>query len=86
MNIDFCRLIWLIDLTSAKEYLEEAVSENFVGLPEATEKEAASEVFIIWFVSQDIILLLYAYPKSEQDDLTPEQLKQLKRIVEKEYT
>jgi hypothetical protein len=38
-----------------------------------------------WVVSQDIILLLYAYPKSEQDDLTPEQLKQLKRIVEKEY-
>jgi hypothetical protein len=39
-----------------------------------------------WFVSQDIILLLYAYPKSEQDDLTPIQLKQLKKIVEKEYT
>ncbi len=39
-----------------------------------------------WFVSQDIILLLYAYPKNEQDDLTPEQLKQLKKIVEKEYT
>lgn len=39
-----------------------------------------------WFVSQDIILLLYAYPKSEQDDLTQEQLKQLKKIVEKEYT
>ena len=38
-----------------------------------------------WFVSQDIILLLYAYPKSEQDDLTPEQPKQLKKIVEKEY-
>ena len=39
-----------------------------------------------WFVSQDIILLLYAYPKSDQDDLTPEQLKQLKKIVEREYT
>jgi hypothetical protein len=39
-----------------------------------------------WFVSQDIILLLYAYPKNERDDLTPEQLKQLKKIVEKEYT
>jgi hypothetical protein len=39
-----------------------------------------------WFVSQDIILLLYAYPKNEQDNLTPEQLKQLKKIVEKEYT
>jgi len=39
-----------------------------------------------WFVSQDIIILLYAYPKNEQDNLTPKQLKQLKRIVEKEYT
>jgi hypothetical protein len=39
-----------------------------------------------WFVSQDIILVLYAYPKNEQDNLTPEQLKQLKKIVEKEYT
>lgn len=39
-----------------------------------------------WFVPQNIILLLYAYPKNEQDDLTPEQLRQLKKIVEKEYT
>jgi len=39
-----------------------------------------------WFVSQDTILLLYAYPKSKRDDLTPEQLKQLRKLVEKEYT
>jgi hypothetical protein len=36
-------------------------------------------------VSQDTLLLLFAYPKSEQDDLTPEQLKQLKKVVEGEY-
>lgn len=28
-----------------------------------------------WFVSQNILLLLYAYPKSEQDNLTSEQLR-----------
>lgn len=38
-----------------------------------------------WFVSQNILLLLYAYPKSELDNLTNEQLRQLKKIVEKEY-
>ncbi|MHB8881024.1 MAG: type II toxin-antitoxin system RelE/ParE family toxin [Thermodesulfovibrionales bacterium] len=38
-----------------------------------------------WFVAHDIILLLYSYPKNEQDNLTPEQLRQLKKIIEKEY-
>jgi len=28
---------------------------------------------------------LFVYPKSERDDLTPEQLRQLKRVVEGEY-
>ena len=27
----------------------------------------------------------YAYPKAERDDLSPEQLRQLKKIVDKEY-
>jgi len=36
-------------------------------------------------MSKDTILLLFAYSKSEQDDLTPEQLKQLKKVVEGEY-
>ena len=42
-------------------------------------------IIYYWFVSQDTLLLLFAYPKSEQDDLTPEQLRQLKRVVEGEY-
>jgi len=29
--------------------------------------------------------MLFAYPKNEQDDLTPDQLKQLKKIVEGKY-
>ena len=48
-------------------------------------KRGGIRVIYYYFVSQDIILLLYAYPKSERDDLTVEQLKQLKKIIEKEY-
>ena len=29
--------------------------------------------------------MLYTYPKSVQDDLTPEQLKALKSIIDEEY-
>lgn len=37
-------------------------------------------VFIyFWWVSGDRISMLLVYPKSEQDDLTPDQLKQLKQ-------
>ena len=35
-------------------------------------------------VSEEIVLMLLIYPKKEQDDLTPEQLKSLKNIVESE--
>lgn len=31
------------------------------------------------------ILMLYIYPKNVKDDLTPDQVKQLKQIVDKEY-
>ncbi|MCL4456115.1 MAG: type II toxin-antitoxin system RelE/ParE family toxin [Nitrospirae bacterium] len=48
-------------------------------------KRGGIRVIYYWFVSQEIVLLLFAYPKSEQDDLTPDQLRQLKKIIEKEY-
>src|SRR4030067_1957560 len=47
-------------------------------------KRGGIRVIYNWFVSQDVVLMLFAYPKNEQDDLTPEQLKQLKKIVEGE--
>jgi hypothetical protein len=51
---------------------------------------AASEAdcaFVIydWNVAGDVILLLLAYPKNEQDDLTPAQLKILKSTIETEF-
>lgn len=48
-------------------------------------KRGGIRIIYYWFVSQDIILILFAYPKSEQNDLTPEQIKQLKKIIEGEY-
>ena len=48
-------------------------------------KSGGIRVIYYWFVSQEVILLLYAYPKSDQDDLTSEQLRQLRKIVEREY-
>ena len=48
-------------------------------------KSGGIRVIYYWFVSQEVLLLLYAYPKSEQSDLTSEQLRQLRKIVEREY-
>ena len=38
-----------------------------------------------WAVAQDQILMLIIYAKNEQDDLTPDQLKILRKIIEEEY-
>ena len=42
-------------------------------------------VIYFWFTSKDTILLLFTYSKSEQDDLTSEQLRQLRKVIEREY-
>lgn len=39
---------------------------------------------IYYLVTEDRILMVYIYPKGKQEDLTPEQLKRLRRIIEKE--
>ena len=48
-------------------------------------KRGGVRVIYYWVVVQDQILMLFIYPKSERDDLTPQQLKILREIVEKEY-
>ena len=47
-------------------------------------KRGGARVIYYWFVSDEAILMLYAFPKNEQEDLTPDQLRQLKKIVEGE--
>jgi len=48
-------------------------------------KRGGARVIYYWFTSQEQLLMLYIYPKNEQDNLTPDQLKALKKIVEREY-
>ena len=47
-------------------------------------KRGGARVIYYWFVSDEVILMLFAFPKNEREDLTPDQLRQLKKIVEGE--
>lgn len=47
-------------------------------------KSGGIRVIYCWLYKKEIILLLLAFPKNEQENLTSEQLKVLKKIVEKE--
>lgn len=47
-------------------------------------KRGGARVIYYWFVSDEVILMLFAFSKNEQADLTPDQLKQLKKLVEGE--
>ena len=48
-------------------------------------KRGGVRVIYYWFVLHDTLLLLFVYPKSHQEELTPKQLRQLKEVVEGEY-
>lgn len=48
-------------------------------------KSGGVRVIYYWFTARGAILLLFMYPKNVQDNLTQDQLKQLKRIIEEEY-
>lgn len=52
---------------------------------EGRGKRGGLRVIYYWFTARGSILLLFIYPKNVQDNLTPDQLKQLKKIVEEEY-
>ncbi|HZY41539.1 MAG TPA: type II toxin-antitoxin system RelE/ParE family toxin, partial [Anaerolineae bacterium] len=45
-------------------------------------KRGGVRVIYYWAVSSEQILMLFVYPKSERDDLTPIQIKMLKQIVQ----
>lgn len=48
-------------------------------------KRGGVRAIYYWVVVDDQILMLFMYPKNEKDDLTPQQLKVLREIVEKEF-
>ncbi len=52
---------------------------------EGRGKSGGVRVIYYWFTGWRTILLLFMYPKNVQDNLTQDQLKQLKRIIEEEY-
>ena len=47
-------------------------------------KRGGSRIIYYWFKNKDTILMLFIYKKMEADDLTKEQLKILKELVERE--
>ncbi|MDP1994457.1 MAG: type II toxin-antitoxin system RelE/ParE family toxin [Ignavibacteria bacterium] len=47
-------------------------------------KRGGSRIIYYWYSVKEIILMLLIYPKNIQDDLTSEQLKTLKKLVEEE--
>jgi mRNA-degrading endonuclease RelE of RelBE toxin-antitoxin system len=48
-------------------------------------KRGGVRIIYYWVVAEDQILMLFMYPKNVKDDLTPQQLKVLHEIVEKEF-
>jgi hypothetical protein len=48
-------------------------------------KRGGARVIYYWAVRKDLILLLYAYPKSVSADLTPKQAAQLAKAVRQEF-
>ncbi len=47
-------------------------------------KRGGARVIYYWITSEDRIYMLMIYAKAEQDDLTREQLRTLRRVVEEE--
>ncbi|MCK9229046.1 MAG: type II toxin-antitoxin system RelE/ParE family toxin [Syntrophorhabdaceae bacterium] len=45
-------------------------------------KSGGVRVIYYWFLEKESILLLFAYAKNERDDLTPDQVKQLSRVIQ----
>lgn len=48
-------------------------------------KRGGVRVIYYWAVRQEKLVMLLLYPKNERDDLTKDQLKTLRRIIEEEY-
>jgi len=48
-------------------------------------KRGGARIIYYWATAQERILMLFIYLKNESDDLTPDQIKTLRQVVEKEY-
>jgi hypothetical protein len=50
---------------------------------EGRGKSGGSRAIYYWMVSDDQIYKIYAYPKTKQENLTPQQVTALKKIVQR---
>ena len=48
-------------------------------------KRGGARVIYYWATEQDHLLMLFIYAKNESEDLTQDQIKTLRQIVEREY-
>ena len=48
-------------------------------------KRGGARVIYYWATEQEHLLMLFIYAKNESDDLTQDQIKTLRQIVEREY-
>src|SRR5438128_2483492 len=48
-------------------------------------KRGGARVIYYWAVTRDQLLMLFVYPKTERDDLSPAQLRALREIVKETY-
>jgi hypothetical protein len=48
-------------------------------------KSGGARVVYYWAVAPDTLLMLHVYSKSRKEDLTKDELKELRQVVEKEY-
>lgn len=46
-------------------------------------KSGGVRIIYYWMISNDQIYMIYAYPKNKQENLTPEQIAALKKIVQR---
>jgi mRNA-degrading endonuclease RelE of RelBE toxin-antitoxin system len=48
-------------------------------------KRGGARVIYYWAVKKETVLMLFVFEKSERDDLTPDQVKQLAEVVREEF-
>lgn len=53
--------------------------------PHGTGKRGGVRLLYFWHPDEEVIYMLFAYGKSHQEDLTPEQLRVLARVVREEF-
>ena len=48
-------------------------------------KRGGTRVIYYWARAKETLLMLYIYAKGEQDDLSPQQVRELRMVVEEEF-